>query len=153
MLKPSKCDGYDEEKRQTPEKKGLYTLTLWFWIKLDWRAEKKHHPWMEAHPHVTSVLTGNSEERMHPSWVNFCRAALQPDRPGWFYCPVFGVPVNEVSKASHVSRSISISTSPIWLWPQPAHRALQPTRCFWFSSGGWTMRSSRWTCHAGWPAG
>lgn len=103
-------------------------------------------PWMEVVPHVTSVLTCNSEERTRPSWVNLCWAARQPDRPGWFYYPVFGVPVSEVSVASHVSRSISISTGPIWLWPQPANRALRPTRCLWFSSvdGGWTMRSSRW---------
>lgn len=110
---------------------------------------------MEAQLHVTSVLTCNSEERTHLSWVNFCWAALQPDRPGWFYCPVFGVPVSEVSEASHVSRSISISTSPIWLWPQPASRGARPTRCFCFSSvdGGWTMRSPRWTAMlAGWLA-
>lgn len=106
----------------------------------------------KVHLHVTFVLTCNSEERTRPSWVNFSWAA---DRPGWFYCPYFGVPVSEVSETSHVRRSISISTSPIWLWPQPANRALQPTRCFWFSSvdGGWTMRSSRWTAMlAGWLA-
>lgn len=110
---------------------------------------------MEAHLHVTSVLTCNSEGRTRPSWVNLCWAALQPDRPGWFYCPVVGVPLTEVSEASHVSRSISISTSAIWLWPQPANRALRPTRCFWFCSvdGSWPMRSSRWTAMlAGWLA-
>lgn len=31
----------------------------------------------------------------------------------------FGVPAGVVSKASHVSRSISVSTGPISLWPQP----------------------------------
>lgn len=110
---------------------------------------------MEAHLHVTSVLTCNSEGRTRPSWVNLCWAALQPDRPGWFYCPVVGVPLREVSEASHVSRSISISISPIWLWPQPANGALRPTRCFWFCSvdGSWPIRSSRWTAMlAGWLA-
>lgn len=33
----------------------------------------------------------------------------------------FGVPAGVVSKASHVSRSISVSTGPISLWPQPGH--------------------------------
>lgn len=38
----------------------------------------------------------------------------------------FGVPAGVVSKASHVSRSISVSTGPISLWPQPDHCAFWP---------------------------
>lgn len=45
-----------------------------------------------------------------------CRLTAQCD----FYCPVFGVPAREVSKASGVTKSISISTGPISAWPHKA---------------------------------
>lgn len=78
-------------------------------------------------------------------WLNFGWSVLLSDRTMWFYCPVFGVPAGVVSKASHVSESISVSISPISLWPQPAHWAFWLTQCFCFSSfvEGHTMRSLR----------
>lgn len=132
------------KKWQTPQR-DLCTLTLWFWIKLDIRTQQKHHPGWES-TSTWPLRWAVTEERRRLSWVNFCWAALQPDPPG-LVLPFFGVPASEVSAGSHVSSGISISTGPIWLWPQPANGALWPTRCLWFSSvdGGWAMRSSRWT--------
>lgn len=66
-----------------------------------------------------------------------------------FYCPVFGVPAREVSKASRVTKSISVSTGPISAWPhKAAHWAfMADTMSLLFRGlnrgGGWTMRSSR----------
>ncbi len=77
---------------------------------------------MEIHisPACPHCWAGNLRREQVFFWLNFVWSALLSDRPVWFYCPVFGVPAGVLSKASHVSKSISVSTSPISLWPQPA---------------------------------
>lgn len=53
----------------------------------------------------------------------------------WDFTVLFsGVPAGAVSKASHVSESISVSTSPISVWPKPANCDFERTLCFCFSS-------------------
>lgn len=96
-------------------------------------------------PACTLCWTGNLRKEHVFFWLNHGWSALLSGRPVWFYCPVFWVPTGVVSKASHVSESISVSTSPISLWPQPAHCASWRTQCFCFYSflEGRTMRSSR----------
>lgn len=98
--------------------------------------------WQEIHisPMCPICLTWNLRKESVFGWT-----ALLSDRPVWLYCAVFEVPAGTVSKASHVSKTISVSTRHILLWPQPAHCAFWHTQCLSSFVESRTMRSSRWT--------
>lgn len=104
---------------------------------------------LDGNPHLTfrvlCVLNCKPGGESSALPALLCRLTAQCD----FYCPVFGVPAREVSKASGVTKSISVSTGPISAWPhKAAHWAFTAdTMSLLFRGlkrgGGWTMRSSR----------
>lgn len=114
--------------------KNLYTLMFWliFPINLYEGSQKKDgghlkniKVYYETHsldgnPHLTfrvlCVSNCKPEGESSSLPAPLCRLTAQCD----FYCPVFGVPAREVSKASRVTKSISVSTGPISAWPHKA---------------------------------
>lgn len=117
---------------QTP-KESLYPHVLaHLSYKFIWRKSKKDgghlkniKVYYETHsldgnPHLTfrvlCVSNCKPEGESSSLPAPLCRLTAQCD----FYCPVFGVPAREVSKASRVTKSISVSTGPISAWPHKA---------------------------------
>lgn len=109
---------------------------------------------LDGNPHLTfgvlCVLNCKPGGESSSLPAPLCRLTAQCD----FYCPVFGVPAREVSKASRVTKSISVSTGPISAWPhKAAHWAFMADTMpllFWGwerggggGEGGGIMRSSR----------
>lgn len=75
---------------------------------------------LDRNPHLTfrvqCVLNHKAGGESSSPTATLCRLTAQCD----FYCPVFGVPAREVSEASCVTKSISVSTGPISAWPHKA---------------------------------